>query len=254
MDFGTDRAINPLAAFGFTGAGAAACVPPEAGDDAGTALLPFTVRVVSTECELLAVQALRAEAYGRHLPALKASFGQADPLDRGRGTTIFFAEDKATGEVVGSARIQSNRHAPLQLERSIELPSAYRRRHLAEITRLTVRPGYTGPVRLALVKASHLYCIGMQIGAVLAGSRQSLLRSYRMLGFLPLLEDGAMVPLMHAGGLPHHVLVRDMVTAEAESRARNHADHAFVFKAFHPDIDPFEAVGDRVGAGLRATH
>ncbi|WP_157603823.1 hypothetical protein [Rhizobacter sp. Root1221] len=213
--------------------------------------LPFSVHVVSSEEQLEAVQALREVAYGRHLPHLKASFGEADPLDRLPGTTIFYAEDKLTGEVVGSARIQTNRRAPLQIERSVALPDAWRGRLLAEITRLAVRPGYTGPVRLALVKASHLYCIAMQIGAVLAGSRQSLLRSYRMLGFAPLFEDGRLVPLVHAGGLPHHVLVRDMVTAEADARARDAADYPFVFRTYHPDIDLFAAVTDRVGHGLR---
>jgi len=223
----------------------------DADDHDGETLLPFSVHVVTTEAQLDAVQALRETAYGRHLPHLKASFGLPDPLDRGPGTTVFYAEDKLTGEVVGSARIQTNRHAPLQIERSLELPAQWRGKRLAEITRLAVRPGYGGPVRLALVKASHLYCIAMQISAVLAGSRQSLLRSYRMLGFSPLFEEGRLVPLVHAGGLPHHVLVRDMVTAEADARARNSGDHEFVFRTYHPDIDLFAAVGERVRHGLR---
>ena len=247
--YATER-VNP-SWFDASGAQAVEDAAPPLAAGIDDALLPFTVRIVSTEAELAAVQALRATAYGRHLPHLKAAFGQADPLDRQPGTAIFCAEDKLTGELVGSARIQTNRRAPLQIERSVALPDAYRGRLLAEITRLTVRPGYTGPVRLALVKASHLYCIAMQIGAVLAGSRQALLRSYRMLGFSPVFEDGRQVPLVHAGGLPHHVLVRDMVTAEADTRARNAADHAFVFRTFHPDIDLFAAVGDRVGLGLQ---
>lgn len=233
------------------GAAAAAAGWWDDGGDDGEALLPFSVHVVSSEAQLEAVQSLRETAYGRHLPHLKSSFGLPDPLDRGAGTTVFFAQDKLTGDVVGSARIQTNRHAPLQIERSLALPDEWRGRRLAEITRLAVRPGYAGPVRLSLVKASHLFCIAMQIGAVLAGSRQALLRSYRQLGFVPLFEDGRQVPLVHAGGLPHHVLVRDMVTAEADARARGSADHAFVFRTFHPDIDLFAAVTDRVGHGLR---
>ena len=129
----------------------------DGGENDGEALLPFSVHVVTTEAQLDAVQSLRETAYGRHLPHLKASFGLPDPLDRGPGTTVFYAEDKLTGEVVGSARIQTNRHAPLQIERSLELPAQWRGKRLAEITRLAVRPGYGGPVRLALVKASHLY-------------------------------------------------------------------------------------------------
>jgi hypothetical protein len=212
--------------------------------------LPFRIGIVCDEAQLLRVQALREVAYGRHLPALAASFGRADPIDRLPDTRIFYAEDKTTGELVGSARIQVNRHEPLQIERSIELPPERAGQLLAEITRLSVRPGYDQPVRLALVKASHIYCIGMQIGGVLAGSRRSLLRQYRSLGFKDLYEDERMVPLAHAGGLEHRILFRDTVTSEAESRARNHPDHEFVFRTYHPDINLFESVCHAVARGL----
>jgi len=213
--------------------------------------LPFKVRVVCDEAQLLRVQALRQTAYGRHLPAQAASFGSADPLDRLVDTTIFFAEDKATGAVVGSVRVQSNRTAPLQIERSIELPPQRRGQLLAEITRLCVRPGYDQPVRLALVKASHLYCIAMQIGGVLAGSRRTLLRTYENLGFTDLFGDERMCPLLHAGGLPHRVLFRDTVTSEAMARERRHPDYDFVFRHYHPDIAIFEALSAAIAGGLR---
>lgn len=213
--------------------------------------LPFRVRVVCDEAQLLRVQALRQTAYGRHLPEQAASFGSADPLDRLEDTTIFFAEDKASGRVVGSARVQSNRSSPLQIERSVELPEARRGQLLAEITRLCVMPGYDQPVRLALVKASHLFCIATQISGVLAGSRRSLLRTYENLGFADLFGDQRMCPLLHAGGLPHRVLFRDTVTSEAMARERRHPDYDFVFRDYHPDIAIFEALAMAQSAGLR---
>lgn len=214
-------------------------------------LLAFRVRVVTTEAQLLRVQALRQTAYGRHLPEQAAAFGAADPLDRLPETTLFFAEDKATGAIVGSARVQTNRHAPLQIERSVELPEQHRGRLLAEITRLCVMPGYDHKVRLAMVKASHLLCIGMQIGGVLAGSRRSLLRTYESLGFTDLYGDERMCPLLHAGGLPHRVLFRDTVTSEAMARERRHPDYDFVFRDFHPDIAIFEALAAAIAGGLQ---
>ena len=216
--------------------------------------LPFRVRVVTDEAQLLRVQALRQTAYGRHLPAQAASFGSADPLDRLSDTTVFFAEDKESGVMVGSARVQSNRSSALQIERSIELPPQRRGQLLAEITRLCVLPGYDQPVRLAMVKASHLFCIAMQIGGVLAGSRRSLLRTYENLGFTDLFGDDRMCPLLHAGGLPHRVLFRDTVTSEAMARERRHADYDFVFRDYHPDIAIFEALAATVASGLRNRH
>ncbi|MEY4561892.1 MAG: hypothetical protein RLZZ618_1169 [Pseudomonadota bacterium] len=206
------------------------------------AWLPFTVRMVCTDADLLRVQGLRALSYGRHLPGVGASFGLADPIDRMDDTTVLIAEDKHTGDVVGSLRIQTNLRQSLQIEHSVELPEFLQGQLLAEITRLSVMPGYSGPVRLALVKASHLYCVAMQISGVMAGSRPSLLRLYRSLGFAPVYDDGRLVPLRHAGNLPHHILVRDMVTAEAESRQRGHADYPFVFRTYHPDIALFDTV------------
>lgn len=214
--------------------------------------LAFRVRVVSHEAELAGVQALRQLAYGRHLPEQAQAFGAADPSDRRPATAIFYAEDKLTGAIVGSARVQSNRHAPLPIEGSIELPEHHRGRMLAEITRLCVMPGYDHQVRLALVKASHLYCIALQIGGVVAGSRRSLVRLYESLGFDDLYGDERMCPLQHAGGLPHRVLFRDTVTSEGMARERRHADYDFVFRDFHPDIQIFDSLMAVVAGGLQA--
>ena len=204
--------------------------------------LAFRVTIAETEADLLRVQRLRQAAYGHHLPALAASFGQADPVDRWPHVTVFFVEDKATGRLVGSARLQSNRSRPLLIERSIVLPPALRGKLLAEVTRMAVLPGYAHPVKLALVKAIHLYCIAMQIGGVVAASRPSVTRQYLNLGFENLFGDERLAPLAHAGGIEHRLLFRDMVTSEAYNRARGYTYYNFMFRTFHPDIQVFDAV------------
>ena len=214
------------------------------------AILPFTVGLVSTEAQLQRVQALRALAYGHHLPGLAASFARPDPLDLDEDITLFYAEDKHSGKMVGSARIQSNRRGPLQIERSLELPRERRGQLLSEVTRLSVLPGYDHPVRMALVKACQIFCIAMQIGGILAGSRRSLLRQYLNLGFKDLYGDERMMPLAHGGGLEHRILFRDTVTSEAEFRANNQPNYEFLFRTFHPDIRIFESIAGRLaGAG-----
>ena len=210
-------------------------------------ILTFRVGIVQTEADLLRVQALRQAAYGHHLPALAATFAQPDPVDRYPDVTIFCAEDKTTRRLVGSARIQTNLTNPLQIERSLVLPAERRGKLLAEISRMVVLPGYAHPVKLALVKALHLYCIALQIGGIVAASRTSLLRQYLNLGFSDLYGDERMVPMAHGGGIEHRVLFRDTVTSEAESRARRHPDHAFVFRTYHPDLAVFESVGQASG-------
>lgn len=212
--------------------------------------LAFRVGLVASEADLLRVQALRQAAYGHHLPALAANFGQADPVDRWPDVTVFYAEDKASARMVGSARIQCNRTQPLQIERSTVLPRHLSGRLLAEISRMTVIAGYAHPVKLALVKAIHLYCIAMQIGGIVCASRPSLMRQYLSIGFADLYGDERMVPMAHGGGLDHRVLFRDTVTSEAHHRERGHRDYDFVFRTFHPDIEVFDHTA-RVPRALR---
>ena len=213
--------------------------------------LPFTVGIVQTDTMLLKIQALRAIAYGRHLPEMAASFGEADPLDTDIDVTVFYAQDTSTECVVGTARLQTNRSGPLVIERSLILPSEKQGRLLGEITRLAVLPGYTPPVRLALVKALHLFCVANQIEGIVAGSRRSLLRQYENIGFSDLYGDYRTVPLAHAGGLAHRILFRDTVTSEAESRARCHPDYDFVFRTYHPGIDVVGGRTSPIQRGLR---
>ncbi|MDB5819418.1 MAG: hypothetical protein JWQ11_3058 [Rhizobacter sp.] len=204
-------------------------------------ILPFTVRTVRSERHMKDIQALRAKAYGHHLPGLKESFGQSDPLDLHPDVTVFYAEDKVTGEVIGSVRIQTNRTGPLQIERSLALPEEFNGKLLAEITRLTVLPGQPLKVRMALMKALQMYCVTIQVACVLAGSRHSLLRVYQNLGFSDIYADERQVPLLHAGNLGHRVLKCFVASGERRLLEMNNRPvYDFVFGAYHPDIMLFD--------------
>lgn len=203
-------------------------------------LLGFTVRVVNNTTDLERVRQLRSAAYGHHLPLLAAQFGQADPLDEDPDVVIFCAEDKVTGEIVGSCRIQVNRSRPLQIHSCIEEPPHLRGLLVSEITRLAVLPSYGDRlVRMALVKACHLHNIANQVAGIYAGSRPALMRQYRALGFSDLFGDNREVPLTYAGGIPHRILWLDSVRAEADWSAMKHPYYKFVFRTWHPDITIF---------------
>ncbi len=212
--------------------------------------LAFRVAIVESEADLERVQQMRQAAYGHHLPALAAHFGLPDPIDRWPDVTIFYAEDKASGQLVGSARLQCNISQPLQIERCIELPAHLHGRLLVEVTRLVVTAGYAQPVKLALVKAIHLFCVATQAAGILAGSRPALLRQYLGLGFEDLFGDGRLVPLAYAGGLEHRVLFRDTVNSSTAYRERLRPGYDFVFRTYHPDIEVFAALS-RVSEPLR---
>jgi hypothetical protein len=87
----------------------------------------------------------------------------------------------------------------------------------------------------------------VQIACVLAGSRSSLLRIYKNLGFRDIYEDERLVPLIHAGGLEHRVLHCHVATGERRlNEMNNRPVYDFVFAAYHPDITVFDAAPRRL--------
>lgn len=206
-------------------------------------VLPFTVRVVRTQAQLERACELRAAAYGHHIDALAEPFSRPEPIDYMPGTLVLLAEDKATGNAVGSVRFQLNCDGPLQIEESVPVPERVARMFLAEITRLSVRPGYLpGLVRNTLWKAIHRYCLASQVEGMIVTSRRSLVRQYRMLGFEDVFEDGLEFACAHVGGLPHRVMLFDVQGAERKWKGSGHPLYHFMIETFHPDIQIFNSV------------
>jgi hypothetical protein len=120
------------------------------------------------------------------------------------------------------------------------LPEALAGHARAEITRLAIVPGADALVRPMLIKACWMYAVAAQIRTLVIGARSAaLVRIYKALGFVDLLADAQgtrQVPLAHAGGLPHNVLVFDVVAAERQWHAARHALYDFMVGTWHPDL------------------
>lgn len=202
-----------------------------------TATLDFTVRIARNADELREVCALRARAYGHHLPAQAQALSAPDATDRQAGTVVLVCRDKASGQVIGSARLQRNHPQPLPIEAGLALPPALAPLPRAEITRLAIDAGASPLVRPMLVKACYLSAVASQVRWLLIGARNpALVRIYRGLGFVDANPDGRPLPLAHAGGLPHQVLAFDVVTAERRWHAARHALYGFMVETWHPDL------------------
>jgi hypothetical protein len=204
-------------------------------------LLRFSLRVARCEADLRAACQVRSASYGHHLPHLRAAFAEPEELDWDADSTVFLAIDKDSGAAVGTARLVTNARKPLQIEQSAALPEPLSDRMLAEVTRLSVLPGHDDPrVKLGLMKATYLYCIARQVHWMVIGARSDgLIRQYRRLGFTDLLPEGRMVPLAHAGNLPHRVLAFDVTAAERNWHAAQHPFYDFMVRSYHPDIELF---------------
>jgi hypothetical protein len=203
--------------------------------------LSFTVRIARDPSTLREACAVRAEAYGHHVPELAAPMCEPDAIDRAAGTAVLVCRDKASGALVGTARVQRNHPKPLQIESSVILPHALAQQTRAEITRLAIVADADPLVRPMLVKACYLYAVAAQIRWLVIGARnKALIRIYRGLGFSDLLGAGQQVPLAHAGGLAHSVLAFDVVAAERQWQAAQHRWYGFMVETWHPDLNLLE--------------
>ena len=205
-----------------------------------TSTLSFSVQLASSGGDLRDACAVRAHAYGHHLPQMRQQLAEPDMLDRHRSTASLLCRDKQSGQAIGTARIQRNVLGPLQLESSLILPHWLADQPRAEITRLSVLPGSDAQTRLMLMKAGYLYCLASQVRWMVVGARSdALIRVYRRLGFIDVLGPDDRVPLQHAGGLPHRILAFDVTAAERTWLAARHGLYPFMIETFHPDLQLF---------------
>ncbi|OWW20626.1 hypothetical protein [Noviherbaspirillum denitrificans] len=199
--------------------------------------LPFTIRVVENESDLRKAVDVRHAAYARHLPELGATLKNPEAMDYDDDVVVLLAESKLDRTPLGTARIQTNRHRPLCVEQSIVLPMQFQDRRLAEVTRLGVEIGRVGRlVKIALVKASFMYCEQNNIEFAIAAGRAPIDQQYEALLFSDIYPEQGFVPLQHAGNLPHRVMSFDIGTGYARWSAAKHPLLGFFSDTLHPDI------------------
>ena len=194
----------------------------------------YWVQLAGTEQDFCDACSVRAAAYGHHDPEMGAKLGQAEVLDKSPGTVVVLCRDRATGECLGTTRIQVSGFGPLTLESSLRLPECLRGRPRAQISRLAVVPGASTVVKLLLMKACYQYCLATQVRWMVIGARSAaLIRNYRSLGFKDVFEPGSWVPLASGGGLPHQILTLDVVGAKDAWQATKNRLLGFMTETIH---------------------
>jgi hypothetical protein len=200
--------------------------------------LPFTIRRVQNNDDLLKAVRIRHAAYARHVPEFARTLALPEACDYEDDAVVLLAESRLDGTPLGTCRIQTNLHQPLHVEDSIELPSWLQGRRLAEVTRLGIDEGRIGRVvKIALIKASFEYCEQNGIDWAVVTGRAPIDRQYEQLLFADVFEDKAMVPLRHVGNIPHRVMAFEIGTGEARWTAAKHPMLNFFRHTRHPDID-----------------
>ena len=199
--------------------------------------LGFALRPAASLDDLLDACAVRAQAYGHHLPEMGERLTEPDPLDQAPGTTVFLCRDKASGRATGTMRVQTSHAGALMMEQSVTLPGWLAAAPRAEITRLAVCVGADPLTKLCLMKASYLFCMAQNVQWMVIGARnEALIRNYRRLGFIDALGHDELVPLAHTGGLMHRILAFDVLAAERAWAAKRHPLYGFMVQTVHEDV------------------
>jgi hypothetical protein len=200
--------------------------------------LPFTIRRVRNEDELLKAVQIRHAAYARHVPEFARSLTLPEAADYESNTVVLLAESKLDGTPLGTARIRTNIHHPLHIEESIALPEWLQGRSLGEVERLGVSQGRIGHVvKVALVKAFFEYFEKSGLEYAVISGRTPVDRQYEQLLFQDVFGENELVPLRHIGNIPHRIMAFEIATGEARWRAAAHPLLKFFRETHHPDID-----------------
>lgn len=200
--------------------------------------LPFTIRRVETEADLLKAVQIRHAAYARHVPDFARSLALPEAADYESDTIVLLAESRLDGTPIGSTRIRTNLYRPLGVEGSVELPAWLQGRRLVEATRLGIDEGRTGRVvKMALIKACFMYCEDNDIDYSVATGRPPVDRQYEQLLFTDVFPEQGAVPLRHVGNIPHRVMSFEIASFEQRYRDAQHPLLKFFFETHHPDID-----------------
>ena len=118
---------------------------------------------IRSEADIAALRAWRAEIAKEHnLPAYVV-FHDTTLAEMAR--QMVYAQHGEQAYTLG-LKVYTTLRAADQQAVAAGMPQHLRGRLLAEITRMTVISGYPQPVKLALVKAIHLYCVALQIGGI----------------------------------------------------------------------------------------
>lgn len=200
--------------------------------------LPFTVRRVETEADLLKAVRIRHAAYARHVPDFARSLAQPEAADYDADTIVLLAESKLDGEPIGSTRIRTNLYRPLGVEESVVLPDWLQGKRLVEATRLGIDDGRMGRmVKVALIKACFMYCEDNAVDYSVATGRSPIDRQYQQMLFVDVFPELGMIPLRHVGNIPHRVMAFEIATFQQRWAEARHPMLNFFLNTHHPDID-----------------
>lgn len=200
----------------------------------------YRIRAVRTFEHIADVCELRQRAFGRRQPELAQALRKPEPADFEPGSLILMAIRKATGEVVGTARMHTNLNSPLEYETHIELPAHFRGLLLGGCSRLAVDAGPdSANVTRLLFKTFYWFSLTQQVSRLLLTAEPPRDRLYKLFGF----RDVFPGRLFRTESTPQYgckLLSLELATVDGVLAEVNPSFLTFL-KAHTPDIEIFSS-------------
>jgi hypothetical protein len=222
---------------------------------------PYTIRIVRKPDQLQSAIDVRYQAYSEKLQALASKVRQPGPLDFEHGPVVLLAENRLTGEPVGTLRLNTG-PSFLDLLRDMALPANIVKERTAFVSRMAV----TGPVqerqlvRNLMQKAVFQLCIAKQLNRILLLAVEPRERLFYRCGFSDVFPDGESRHPAFLDGFPIKALYADTYSMERLWRGEKHPLYEFLFRTFHPEIEVFSSLsslghrGNEPPPPVRETH
>jgi hypothetical protein len=201
------------------------------------------IRVARTKEDLNGAIAVRYQAYSEKLEGLADDVLEAEDLDSDINPIVLIAEDKSSGHIFATARLNYGPKVR-ELLSEIELPASLKFERLGYLSRMAA----VGPVdrknmaRFLIHKAMFQICMAKQITLMLTLVGRARTKLYTPLGFRPIFEND----MTHNPEIVHGRSVRLLGLRTYDlSRYLLENDpvrYEFAFQRFHESIEVFNSV------------
>jgi hypothetical protein len=206
--------------------------------------LPFSIVISREKAISERLLATRERAFNRHDDPIKNSEHFLNQLKADDGTLIS-AESKASGECLGSLRVESNFTNRFYFEHEVTTSDLEDRTPSLLASRLNVTKGHDGTLaRLALCKALYLYSHANQARFVYCFVNESRFRLYRNLGFEAVFDGNPSLMLDCHNKIPTKLIRSEVNVQENVLTNLSLLVKDFIFNTYHPDIRIFDSVGN----------
>jgi hypothetical protein len=210
------------------------------------AFLPsnFRIRVARTAVDFELASSLRGPAYARRHPGLSEVLESPEDSDMSPDTIVFIAEDKSSGTVYGTIRLEGNSNQSLEEELNESCAPHMPKGRIFRIGRLVVLPfENSSMIKFCLFKAVYLASQALQGQWLIVTALPPMDAHFcDVLGFSRLLPADGTFDDPYYPGRRILLLGLHIPTAPQVLHKKNLSTHDFFVNTYSPEIQIFDSV------------